>query len=138
MTNIYLDIDGVLLDDGKPAKHVDDFLSYVLEEYPETTYWLTTRCNGDASEVLRQIQPLFTQDTQKLLEMIKPTSWPMVKTQAIDFSQAFLWYDDQLGWADEKALKDHDAMDSLRRIDLESNPDQLNVEFEVLKQRNLE
>lgn len=138
MRNIYLDVDGVLLDNGKPAKHVDDFLRYVLKECPDTTYWLTTRCNGDAGDVLRQIQDLFAEDTQKLLEMIKPTSWPIVKTQAIDFSQPFLWYDDQLGWADEQALKEHDAMNSLRRIDLEANPDQLKEEIDILSRQSLE
>lgn len=125
--NIYLDVDGVLLDKGKPAGFVDSFLSYVLETYPDTTYWLTTRCNGDAEDVLRQIQSLFSSDTQKLLEQIKPTAWPIVKTQGIDFTQPFLWFDDQLGWADKQALEQNNALDSHVMIDLESNPDQLRV-----------
>lgn len=131
--NIYLDVDGVLLDNGKPAGFVSSFLKHVLENNPDTTYWLTTRCNGDASEVLRQIQNLFDDDTQQLLEKIKPTSWPIVKTQAIDFSQPFIWFDDQLGWADKQALEENNALDSLRRIDLEANPNQLADEIELLK-----
>lgn len=131
--NIYLDVDGVLLDNGKPANFVSSFLKHVLENYPDTTYWLTTRCNGDSSEVLRQIQSLFDDDTQQLLEKIKPTSWPIVKTQAIDFTQPFLWYDDQLGFADKQALVKHGALDSLRRIDLETQQDQLVGEIEYLK-----
>lgn len=131
--NIYLDVDGVLLDDGKPAGFVSSFLRQILESYPDTTYWLTTRCSGDASEVLRQIQNLFDKDTQKLLEKIKPTSWPIVKTQAIDFTQPFLWYDDQLGWADRQALEENDSLDRLRRVDLQTNPDQLADEIEILK-----
>ena len=132
--NIYLDVDGVLLDKGKPAGFASSFLKYVLETYPDTTYWLTTRCDGDASEVLRQIQSLFDDDKQQLLEKITPTSWPIVKTQAIDFTQPFLWFDDQLGWADKQALEENNALDSLRRIDLEANPNQLADEIEVLKE----
>ena len=131
--NIYLDVDGVLLDNGTPAGFVSLFLSYVLKNYPDTTYWLTTRCNGSSEEVLRQIQSLFDNDTQKLLEKIQPTSWPIVKTQAIDFTQPFLWYDDQLGWADKRALAEHDVLDSLRRIDLGAQPGQLADETEYLK-----
>ena len=131
--NIYLDVDGVLLDNGKPASFVSSFLEHIFEKYPDTTYWLTTRCNGDANEVLRQIQSLFDGDTQQLLEMIKPTSWPIVKTQAIDFSQPFLWYDDHLGWADKQALESNNALSSLRRIDLEAQPSQLVAEVEYLK-----
>lgn len=123
--NIYLDVDGVLLDNGKPAGFVSSFLSHVLRKYPDSTYWLTTRCNGDASDVLRQIQSLFDDDTQRLLKKIKPTAWPIVKTQAIGFTQPFLWFDDQLGWADKQALEQNNALDSHVRINLESNPDQL-------------
>lgn len=49
MINIYLDIDGVLLTKNlKPANYAFEFLQYVLSNYPFSTYWLTTRCQGDA------------------------------------------------------------------------------------------
>lgn len=123
--NIYLDVDGVLLDNGKPAGFVSSFLKYVLENYPDTTYWLTTRCNGSTEDVLRQIQNLFDNDTQKLLEKIKPTSWPITKVQAIDFSQPFLWFEDKPGYVDRQTLAEHNAIDNLILVNLENKPDQL-------------
>jgi len=39
MTNIYLDIDGVLLaNDTNPAKYADEFIKYILTKYPVSTY----------------------------------------------------------------------------------------------------
>lgn len=56
MTNIYLDIDGVLLANDKyPANHVHEFLEYVLTKYPDTTYWLTTHCQGDANRPIMDV-----------------------------------------------------------------------------------
>ena len=47
--NVYLDIDGVLLaNDNSLANYAQEFLSYVLTQFSDTTYWLTTHCQGDA------------------------------------------------------------------------------------------
>lgn len=131
--NIYLDVDGVLLDKGVPSKHVSEFLKQILYMFPANTYWLTTRCNGNSQDVLDKIQDKFEIEIQELLKMIKPTSWPIVKTQAIDFSKPFLWYDDQLGWADHQLLIDNDAVKRFRRINLEFNQNQLANEIEYLR-----
>jgi ribonucleotide monophosphatase NagD (HAD superfamily) len=39
--NVYLDIDGVLLRDGKPTRYCFEFLGWVTEFH--TPFWLTTR-----------------------------------------------------------------------------------------------
>ena len=124
--NIYLDIDGVILaKDGKPANHANDFLRHILREYPDSTYWLTTHCQGDASVPVAHIGHLLEPDVQELIKQIQPTSWAMVKTQGIDFTTPFLWFDDQLGYADKKALVEHNALDNLILVDLVNDPDQL-------------
>ncbi len=42
--NIYLDIDGVLRGAASPVEDVANFLNYVIDNYPDSTYWLTTHC----------------------------------------------------------------------------------------------
>lgn len=124
--SIYLDIDGVLLaNDLTPANHVKEFLQKVLEEYPYTTYWLTTHCQGDANVPIQHIGHLFDTEMVELMKMIKPTSWDMAKTRAIDFSKPFLWFDDDLFYEEKQTLIEHDVLDNLIAVDLSKDPDQL-------------
>lgn len=126
--NIYLDIDGVLLTKNmRAATHADVFIKYVIENYPETTYWLTTRCQGDATKPVRELAEFFDKETVKLLERIKPTTWvhSPLKTSAIDFSKPFLWFDDYPFDADKRVLFEHNTLDNWIKVDLVKNPNQL-------------
>lgn len=126
MTNIYLDIDGVLLaNDLNPANHVSEFLKYVLEKYPDSTYWLTTHCQGDASVPIQHIGHLFDTKTVELMKKIKPTSWDLAKTRAIDFKVPFLWFDDDLFYEEKQSLIEHKLLDNWIQVDLSKNPNQL-------------
>jgi hypothetical protein len=125
--NIYLDIDGVLLaNDLNPANHASEFLQYVLEKYPDSTYWLTTHCQGDASVPIQHIGHLFSAEIVELMKLIKPTSWDTAKTRAIDFSEPFLWFDDDLFFEEKQSLIEHNVLDNWIQVDLSNNPDQLN------------
>jgi hypothetical protein len=124
--NIYLDIDGVLLaNDLNAANYANDFLRYVLNKFPDTTYWLTTHCNGDPSVPIQHIGHLFEPDVQELMKLIKPTSWETAKTRAIDFSKPFLWFDDDLFFEEKAALEKHDALENWIEVNLANNEDQL-------------
>jgi hypothetical protein len=126
--NIYLDIDGVLLaKDLKPARHASEFLKYVVTHYPNSTYWLTAHCQGDANVPIQHIGHLFNADTVKLMKKIKPTTWKTAKTRAIDFDQPFLWFDDNLFFEEAQTLLANNAADSLIKVDLSTNPDQLHT-----------
>lgn len=127
--NIYLDIDGVLLaNDREPALYVQEFLEYVLGRFPDTTYWLTTHCmHGDASEPLRNVGHLFALETQELLKRIKPTAWNIAKTEAIDFTAPFLWFDDDLFLEERRTLEVHSALENHVMVDLSKSPSQLLV-----------
>jgi hypothetical protein len=93
--NIYLDIDGVILaNESQPANHAKEFIKHLIDNY--TVYWLTTHCKGDAEYTANHIHRFFDTDTINLLRKIKPTNWDMAKTEAIDFSQPFIWFDDQV------------------------------------------
>ena len=125
--NIYLDIDGVLLaNDLTPAKYAPEFIKLVLTRFPDTTYWLTTHCQGDASIPVQHIGHLFDADTVALLKQIKPTTWDLAKTRAIDFDQPFLWFDDDLFYEEKQDLIKHGAMDNWIEVNLSKNESQLN------------
>lgn len=124
--NIYLDIDGVLLaNDLNPARHANEFLRYVIKKYPDSTYWLTTHCQGDASVPIQHIGHLFEPDVVELMKMIKPTTWDLAKTRAIDFSHPFLWFDDDLFYEEKQDLIKHNVLDNWIEVDLTKNQNQL-------------
>lgn len=121
--NVYLDIDGVLLaNDLTPAKYAPEFIKLVLTKFPNTTYWLTTHCQGDAAVPVQHIGHLFDTETVALLQQIKPTSWELAKTRAIDFSVPFLWFDDDLFYEEKEALIAHGVLDNWIEVDLMKNP----------------
>jgi len=124
-TNVYLDIDGVLLaNDLNAANFVHEFLQKATApEY--TTYWLTTHCKGDASTAVKRLSLVFPTETMTLLKDIKPTNWDTSKTEAIDFSKPFLWFDDDLFHEEKQALIEHDCLDNWIGVDLSKDPEQL-------------
>lgn len=129
--NIYLDIDGVLLaNERNPARHAHEFLSYVLERYPNKTYWLTTHCQGDAATPIEHVGHLFAPETVALMKKIKPTSWDVSKTDGIDFRTPFLWFDDDCFDFERKILLQHGVMDNWIEVDLAKNENQLGVFLE--------
>jgi len=126
--NIYLDIDGVLLaNEHYPAEYAPEFIKYVLTHYPDSTYWLTTHCQGDASVPIRQIGHLFDAETVELMKQIKPTTWldSANKTDAIDFTKPFLWFDDDLFIAERQALIKHKVLENWIEVDLRKDPNML-------------
>ncbi len=124
--NIYLDIDGVLLANNlNPANHAPDFLKYVLTTYPDTTYWLTTHCQGDAAIPIEHIGHLFNAEIVELMKKIKPTNWDLAKTRAINFAKPFLWFDDDLFYEEKQTLLNHGALDNWIEVDLTKDPNQL-------------
>lgn len=124
--NIYLDIDGVLLaNDLHAAAYANEFIRLVLEQFPNSTYWLTTHCQGDPNVPIQHIGHLFETDVVELMKMIKPTTWDLAKTRAIDFTQPFLWFDDDLFFEEKQDLLKHKALDNWIQVDLSKNPNQL-------------
>jgi hypothetical protein len=124
--NIYLDIDGVLLDKGlKPALHIDDFLKRLLDG--NDVYWLTTRCKGDAGATLGQLSTLLEPQTLELLKVVKATDWRTLKTEAIDFAKPFLWFDDNLFYGERQMLESFYVIENWIKVDLGADPNQLQI-----------
>jgi hypothetical protein len=120
----YLDIDGVILaNDKQVANYADEFIKYIVENYD--VYWLTTHCKGNSNYTIELLSRFFDSDTLELLKRIKPTNWQTWKTEAIDFSDKFLWFDDQVFPEEIRTLKVNDRFDSWIQIDLSKNLNQL-------------
>lgn len=124
--NIYLDIDGVLLaNENALAPHAEEFLNTVLDKYPNNIYWLTTHCWRGENRAAKVLSPYLNPELANRLKQIQPTEWGEAKTDAIDFSQPFLWFDDDLYPDERAALEANDAIDSWINIDLAKDPDRL-------------
>lgn len=122
--NIYLDIDGVILaNDLQPSKYVYEFLEYVTSSY--STYWLTTHCKGDALYTTNHLARFLDRGTLDLTKKIKPTNWNTWKTEAIDWNEPFLWFDDYIFDTEKSHLMDHGAMKNWIEVDLSKNVNQL-------------
>lgn len=131
--NIYLDIDGVLLaNENSAANYADEFLQAVLAAYPDSTYWLTTHNWRGENRTKEVLAPHLKPETVPLLDKIKPSVWNEMKTDGINFSEKFIWLDDDL-WEDElTVLEQHNATDNFILIDLKKNPNQLKDVAEII------
>lgn len=85
--NLYIDIDGVLLDYATqaPAKNVSEFIDYIIEEFD--CYWLTTHCQGDSMTAIEYLSEYLPECIVRKLSSVKPTEWKALKTEGIDFTQ---------------------------------------------------
>lgn len=122
--NIYLDIDGVLLaNDQCVANHASEFVEYMVKNYP--VYWLTTHCKGDAMFTVRFLERFFDKKTIEIMKMIRPTNWETLKTEAVDFSKPFLWFEDYLFNEEIKILKEKNLLSSWIQVDFGKDENQL-------------
>lgn len=124
MTDIYLDIDGVLLaNDANPAKHADVFIKHVVTNFP--TYWLTTHCRQKENYTVELMSRFFSEETMKYVRQIKPTEWDINKTEGINFSNPFLWFDDDLYEGEKRELVKRNMLDNWIEVDLSKDVDAL-------------
>lgn len=124
--NIYLDIDGVLLvNENTLANGAEDFLKAVLAKYPDSTYWLTTHCWQGDNRAVAVLAPFLSAETTELIGRVRPTNWGDWKTDAIDYSQPFLWFDDDLYPEEKEALEAHGALGGHVLVNLSQDTNRL-------------
>jgi hypothetical protein len=61
----------------------------------------------------------------EFLQKIKLTEWETLKTEGIDFSVDFVWFDYDFLEAEKKELLKQDAYSRFHQVNLTENPDQL-------------
>lgn len=125
--NIYLDIDGVLLaNDHHAALYVDEFVATCIER-GKNLYWLTTWCRGDAAPAIRRLEQtdMSPATIGLLAQHCRPTAWVDAKTEAIDFSDPFLWFDDDLFPDEREVLQRHNLLDNWIEVALHKDQNHL-------------
>ena len=127
MTKIYLDIDGVILPyNTDKVKHVDEFIKYVVTNYP--IYWLTTHCrHKEDNNVIPYLSRYFSLETMEYIKKVQPTEWNILKTEAIDFSSPFLWFDDNINDGEKQELMKHNVLDNWIEVNLRKDENHLGV-----------
>jgi hypothetical protein len=130
---LYFDIDGVLLaNEENLAIGAIDFIKYAADYFE--VYWLTTHCmDGSTTHAIDYVQQATDENLRPWLEKFKPVTWSLKKTEAIDFSKPFLWFDDDCYSGEKIDLNNHNALDSWIEINLAKHPDQMVHELKLLK-----
>ena len=132
MTKLYLDIDGVLLTTKNtvPAKNVIEFINFITSNFD--CYWLTTHCNGNSQTAINYLGQYFNASILTKMEVIKPTNWITLKTEAIDFTSDFFWLDDFPFESEKNILEKNKTLNKLIIVDL-NIPDELLRLIDFLK-----
>lgn len=131
--NIYLDIDGVILGTKSPKEDVEELLTYILDHFPNTTYWLTTHCKYGENRCIECLKGNLPDELLKRMEtMIKPTWWCDSKTEAIDMDQDFVWFDDNLFDTERQTLEAFCVQDGFYRMN-PKDPSSARQALEFLK-----
>lgn len=118
MLNIYLDIDGVIRGCASPKEDIEKFLNYCLAKYPNSVYWLTTHCNHGINRAPEALQGVLSAElVDRLAGIVKSTEWEVLKTDAIDKDQDFVWFDDNLFESEKRVLDAYNVVDGFFRMD---------------------
>lgn len=131
--NIYLNIDGVLLaNESNLSDGAADFIKFAADNF--NVYWLTTHCmDGSPDHAVEYVQRATTEDLTSWLKKFKPVTWGLKKTEAIDFTQPFLWYDDDCFSGERIDLNEHKVFNSWIEVNLAKYQDQMVHELKMLK-----
>jgi hypothetical protein len=130
---LYLDVDGVLLaNEDNLSTGAVEFIKYAADNFE--VFWLTTHCmDGDTTHAIQYVQRATKADLLPWLQKFKPVTWNLKKTEAIDFTKPFLWFDDDCYPDELRDLKKNGAFKSWIEVDLAQYPDQMVHELALLK-----
>lgn len=119
MINLYLDIDGVLLGKkGHLPNGIETFIATVTHQFH--CFWLTTHCKGNSETAVRYLDQYYPKSFGKYWQLIHPTNWDVLKTEAISFEKPFFWLDDQPLQAEKIQLAAAGCLDKLMVVDLKN------------------
>jgi ADP-ribosyl-[dinitrogen reductase] hydrolase len=114
--NIYLDIDGVILGAESPKKDCEEFITFIMDNFPNNAYWLTTHVKGGQNNTRQSLGSVYPNLIDRMQEVFKNTDWGVHKTDAIDFSKPFIWFDDDLYQGEEDILVSHGVLDNHHKM----------------------
>lgn len=119
--NYYLDIDGTIITtDHEETSQLNQFLKHLFAT--GEVYWLTTHCReGKLDSVLFHLGQVLNDENFELIKKIKPTTWKTLKTEAIDFSKPFKWFDDNPLEFEKSILIKNNCFESWVQINLKES-----------------
>lgn len=127
--NIYLDIDGTMIHEDRWDMQdlgADGLAEFIIALRPYTTYWLTTHCRDGnpvrAREIMKRYVPV---ELHADIDRIKPTTWDMMKTEGIDWSQDFIWFDNDISAFEWERIEQGSENQQAIEVNLKVNPKQL-------------
>jgi len=127
--NIYLNIDGTLIHEdlterlGKPANGLPEFLQAIQHH---NLFWLSTHCReGDPARPIEIMKRVTDKSLHPIIESIRGTVWDTAKTQGIDWSQNFIWFDDTISEFEWSKLEQATENQQVIEMNLRDNPNQL-------------
>ena len=125
--NYYLDVDGTIITkEHQEALELNNFLKYLFNT--GQVYWLTTHCRyEDTSSVISYLKPFLDLKNYDLMKKIFPTTWNTLKTEAINFSQPFFWFDDYLLEVEKRILFENRCLEKWIMIDLGKNDNNIKM-----------
>ena len=120
---LYIDIDGVLLGkqnhELKIALGISSFLKISLNKFD--CFWLTTHCKGDSITAIKYLSPYCDDEIINLLKKIKPTNFNVLKTDAINLKEEFIWIDDALLQSEMTILDENNKLSSWHQVNTYKN-----------------
>lgn len=118
---------------GKPVAYAIEFLEEITTKH--NCYWLTTHCRGGENRAPEYLLRMLPVEMESMLRKIQPTDWNALKTDAIDFTQDFRWFDDYALEAEIEKLRKNNCLDKFVRVDLKGDPEQLKDLLQLWKER---
>ena len=89
--------------------------------------------DGATEHAIEYLQRGSGEDLRPWLEKFKPVTWSLKKTEAIDFTKPFMWFDDDCFSGEKIDLHEHGVFNSWFEVNLAKYPDQMVHEFKLLK-----
>ena len=131
--NIYLDIYGTIRGIASPIEDVVTLLEYCLDNFPGHVYWLTSYCRHGVNRCDEVLGFLPDDIRDRAIKEVKPTDWDAMKTDAIDFSQPFVWIDDNMHDSEFRVLAEHGTEENFHRIN-SADPEAIKNALEYIKE----
>jgi hypothetical protein len=126
---IYLDIDGTMIHEDRWDMEnlaADGLAEFIIALRPHATYWLTTHCRDGNPERAREIMKRYLPpELYADIDRIKPTVWDTQKTQGIDWTEDFIWFDNDISAFEWEKIAQGSENQQAIEVNLKVNPKQL-------------
>lgn len=107
----------------------NEFIEFAVSNF--SCYWLTTHCRGDNHHAIDYLSNYYPPSVIALLKEVRSARWNSLKTEAIDFTQPFVWLDDYVFPSETDVLRRNKAEKSLILVNL-GVPNELRKNREML------